>query len=435
MIKQYVNLPPRASDHHGASVRLEVQASSLGSDTLAQTEWWVEPVGTSNTDSKYLSRSERARMRHPIVRNRNNVFQNTLILSHVGGDKYKPRCAKKGDRSTAVELEEFETWRKIYYTVHWMNAQCLATFNAVKSRFQDVFKAAFIELEQVDSPQTLKDEPHTRSSNALTHLYQRNPALKDKPFHLRLVVLNDIFDPDTGEYRDTLTGLTQTVMTDLYLSDTTPTHFCRYARARIDGGAAFSIRSLVTKTGDRELTINASAHTRISNALAAGKNVTFVIGTRELGSYEGHSIGNFCCVRAANPDKTASEIETTVLQTITHEVGHGFQQVVKRERLHDAAGNPKGWENNPKWHRNPFGGDGPHCSTNATLIRDISPRRFRTRSGKIYAYGGSGVLCTMFFSDEKHVDPNGKFCPSCLPRLTRVNLSARRMRQESWDAY
>jgi hypothetical protein len=65
----------------------------------------------------------------------------------VGGDKYKPRCSRLRDHSNPVDVEEFETWRKIYYSVHWMNAQCLATFNAVKTRFEAAFLQAFIELE------------------------------------------------------------------------------------------------------------------------------------------------------------------------------------------------------------------------------------------------------------------------------------------------
>ncbi|HEX8701977.1 MAG TPA: hypothetical protein VF815_24320, partial [Myxococcaceae bacterium] len=106
MIRQYVNLPSRARDHHGSRVRLEVQGANLGPDRVGVTEWWVEPVGANNTDLRYLSAGQRARMRTALVRNRRNTFQNTLLLPHVGGDRHKPRCAKRGDRAHPVEIEE-----------------------------------------------------------------------------------------------------------------------------------------------------------------------------------------------------------------------------------------------------------------------------------------------------------------------------------------
>jgi hypothetical protein len=431
MRKQYVNLLKDAAKHHGAQVTLEVKASNLGPKKVGETDWWVEPVGGANTDPKYLGAGERTRLLLNTVRNKNDAFRNTLHLPHVGGDKYKVRCAKKGTRAGALECEQFQTWRKIYYTVHWMNPDCLRIFNRVKGRFQDAFKKAFIELEQAATHKTLVDERRTLSSNALFHLYRRSPPLANKPFHLRIVVLNDIFDVESGAYTETAVNqAVTTIQTDMPLSDAPGKPWLQHARARIEQtGVAFNnIRSLVKKVSETEIRVDVSRNVQLAQALKNGQTLRLEIETRERMHYLGHSIGNFCCVRI-NEAGTRAQVQRTILQTFTHEVGHGFQQVVRRERLHDATGNATGWENNPTWHTDNFGGQGPHCSTNARLVVDRS-----TPSGQTYEHA-AGTLCTMFFRDDPQVDPAGHFCPNCLPRLKRANLGETQMRAQGWGQY
>jgi hypothetical protein len=130
-----------------------------------------------------------------------------------------------------------------------------------------------------------------------------------------------------------------------------------------------------------------------------------------------------------NETGTPAQIQTTILQTFTHEVGHGFQQAIRRERTYNAAGNADGWDNNATWHTDNFGGQGPHCSTNAVLGPDPD-----TTSGQSYRHG-AGTLCTMFYRDDPAVDAAGKFCANCLPRLKRVKLGAAEMRRQGWDWY
>ncbi|WP_437723767.1 hypothetical protein [Sorangium sp. So ce861] len=436
MIKQYVNLPVKAADHHGSRVTLEVQANNLGTTRIGVSEWWVEDApGATNTALKYLSATERARPRRTHSRNQSNTFRNTLLLPHTGGDKYKVKCSKRGNRSSPVDVEEFETWRKIYYTVHYMNAQCLATFTAVKARFEDAFKTpAFIELEQAGSLQTLVDEPNTLASNSLPHLYRRHPPLANKPFHLRIVVLNDIYDLEDGEYDErSVTSLITMINTENPLSDVSPTHWLRQARARVVGrrNQWLNIQRYTTKVSDTEIRVDVTGHRQLAAAINAGQRIRIRIRTRERDHYLGHSIGNFCCVRI-NETGTPAEIETTILQTFTHEVGHGFQQVVRRERTYDGNGNFKAWERNPMHHDDRFGGQGPHCAVNARRERDPD-----TPSGWTYEHNpGAGSLCTMFFRDDDAVDSDGKFCDShCTPRLRRVNLDAAHMRAQGWGRF
>jgi len=263
------------------------------------------------------------------------------------------KCSKRGDRSSPVELEEIETWRKLFYTVHHMNNDCRDFFNDLKDRFEAAFVEGFIEFEKIASSATLVDEPHTTATNALTHLYRRRPRLSDQPFHLRLVILNNIYEAENNQYVEQTTDEIFIHTTDEGL---TPTRAIRSVHAkRSDRRTWVNVSRNSGKTGDTEITVNLGGNRTIKRALDAGEDIDVRIRTRERGEYCGHSIGNFCCVRI-NEAGTDAERKITVLQTITHEIGHGCQQVVRRERTHNARGNATGWEVNPKWHTDNFGG-------------------------------------------------------------------------------
>ncbi|MFH1143587.1 MAG: hypothetical protein V1774_03500 [Candidatus Eisenbacteria bacterium] len=428
MIKQYVNLPEDAAQHHGSSVSFEVPATDLAApeEAVAHAEWWVEPVPNLNEDPRYLSAVSRAHMRREQTRNQHDVFRNTLLLPPIGGDAYHVKCSKRGDRSNPVEHEEIETWRKLYYTVHHMNNDCRDFFNTLKDAFEYAFEEAFIELELVSMAATLVDEPRTRATNALTHLYATSPRLADRPFHLRLVVLNDIYATDAGRYDEVTSDSIYIILTDRPLADDHP---IRSVRARVVGQHTWrTMTSHTSVTGEDELTIRLEDHAQIAAGLDAGSDIQVQVSVTEREHYLGHSIGNFCCVRI-NEEGTLEDRQVVVLQTLTHEVGHGCQQVVERERIYDEDGASAGWEINALWHDDAFGGTGTHCANNAMLAPSAE-----TSSGQTYVHQ-AGILCTMFFRDDENVDNDGKFCNSCLERLTRVDLGATQMQQQGWNRY
>lgn len=135
--------------------------------------------------------------------------------------------------------------------------------------------------------------------------------------------------------------------------------------------------------------------------------------------------------------KNEANPNVTVLQTFTHEVGHGFQQVVRREKLYKPNGARDGakWDTNANWHTDDYGGQGPHCHYNAIAVAAVHPYD-RTSSGMTYDHDPTlSTLCTMFFRDDLAVDVDGKFCVSCQPRLTRVNLGQAMMKKQYWNDY
>jgi hypothetical protein len=428
VIKQYVNLNYHGKKHHGRTVHLRAEASDITKDDVERAEWSVVPEGRDNTAARYLSHAARARMRRKVTGNIDNRFGNTVYLPHVGGDRYTINVAKRGDDASAKELEVIQTWRKIYYTVHYMNRRCKRIFNAVKARFAAAFEEAFIELEEVALKRTRKDEPQTRSTDFLGHLYNRQSVLRNRPFHLRIVVVNDIGDIVGARYSETgLSTKRKTIETDDGLSTVRGYPWLKKAQGRVEPrGRWHNIDSCARKAGDRRVTIDLRRHRHFSRAIDAGRTVEIRLRTREFDAYCGHSIGNFCCVRI-NEDGSDAQVQTTILQTFTHELGHGLQQVVRRERTFDDRGVPSGWKKNTLWHTDDKGGQGPHCAKNAKTVASD-----RTASGRIYTHG-RGTLCTMFFRDDDEVDASGKFCDSCLPRLKRVNIGATAMRRQGWN--
>ena len=440
-IKQYVNLNYDASENHGSKVVYEVEADKISDEDNVRSEWWVEATGADNTDLKYLRRSRRARVRRTYVKNKKNKFKNTLYLPHVGGDRYKVKCSKKDDRSNPVEKDELETWRKLFYTVHYMNDDCKNMYTDLKTDFEKAYKDAFIELERAALIQTLRDEARTRSTLSLRHLYRRRPRLSNRPFHLRLVIINDLY-----ERKNKIVDLKNQSAQSLQITLGNPMRDgvrrdLRYCKIRVGRSSWKNVKRYCTPNGDTKIDVDLRTYRWLTRRLARGRKYRLKIRYRARVHYLGHSIGNFCCVRIKEKG-TAAQRKKTILQTLTHEVGHGCQQTVRRERLHDARGRRKGgrnkWEKNPTWYNDRWGGQGPHCKTNAKLEPNPPDRRTTgTRSGQEYQYDAAsgGDLCTMYHKEEPHVDAKGEFCDVCKPRLKRVDLGRSNMRRKGWYSY
>ena len=119
----------------------------------------------------------------------------------------------------------------------------------------------------------------------------------------------------------------------------------------------------------------------------------------------GYSVANFCIVRTIDGS-------TDVLQTFTHEVGHGVGQTGEKESRWDGPGNALSDENNPNWHTDPYGGRGPHCTTKRGAAPRARERGLTT--GTVVPVRRGRSLVHDVFSGESHVEPDGKLClPVC----------------------
>ena len=637
-VKQYVNLDPDPMDKTlGTKLELTATANAGKSKGPKQVTWKLEP-GQKNCPLKYLAAGDRCKLKDETtsIPQAGGEFKNELTLPHVGLDTYKVKV-QKWVRTIAKEIE-LETWRRIYYSVHYIKDGDLTIFEGCKAKFEQAFAAGGIELLEITGERKKTDvdtevaecgsKPATYD---LKYLYTGGnpPALTKKPFHLRVVVVPDVADLQSGRTSAVLTeadtaeqdpggwvedldaggrpdpagkentvaelnamDLTQDQVTELgappsgayytltssgtlskggvavatndlvgwdgaawfklgkqppvkveilnrqasikpptkgelrtvsdggtisagslavsgndtVLYDGTkwvkatakgsykalnldkPTarpasgaaYRCKDAgkltagnvdvkagqRVTFDGanwaidrgrwvihlrtadrhsqqstwldanhalvraddsGTVTAIKDKIERVDARHLKVKVHEVGVVNDCLDRGKSVTIDIKLATLDDGAcGYNFGNICVVRT---NEDPGRRDTVILQTLTHEIGHGIQQAKKTLDVHDDAGTKTGTEDNPKWYTDDHGGQGPHCWTNAKEVNST-----KTTSGKTYAHD-AGKLCTMFHRDDAEVDPDGKFCPTCVEQIKKTDFSKAFMIAKNWNLY
>ncbi|MGH7296992.1 MAG: hypothetical protein ACRELB_18785 [Polyangiaceae bacterium] len=473
ILKQYVNLtadPTQPRLGNSVEIHVRAQPDPNPSDPVRQAKWAVQPVDPSkNTALAFLAAAARAQFAtaetaetqtfvDPSGGTNKWEFVNTLTLPQVGGDVFKVLCHKVTDPSHKVEYpKHFQTWRKIYYTAHYENADCRAAYLAVKQKLKDAYAPGFVEWEEVGLHQTIAGEVAEDDGNSpsLPNMHNNLPALDHPPFHLRLVFTKWIADleeqDEDGEVPAGTVSAPQAPSLDITTTDDLAKDPIVSSQAKTHDGTSWGPWADVpcARAEDKKLTLDLSG----SGGLRTKYKVKY--NTRDYSC--GWALGNFCVIAFEVPDSFKSSRTRKMIATLTHELGHSLQQAVKDEAQYDTgtgvAAMTKGKvpvalrEKNPYWHTNDFGGQGNHCFINCKLVTSTS-----TTSGKIYAYGGSqssamaekatkfpgaakGGLCTMFHSDESHVDDDGKFCGWCIERLRRVSLDAPAMTAKGWTRF
>lgn len=455
--KQYVNLPASAPNpERGDTRKLQVTPNTVPNVNAGdRLEWWIEP-NPSNTDPIYLSPAQRPRLQfnETAITVASGKFENTITFPPAGGDKFIVKVAKRGERANFLQTDEFETWRKIYYTVHYMGADAQNLFNSLKGKFEAAFLEGFVELQQIQivatATQMARVDASTRAALGRPQFhFMRDPptgivglrpfgsgVLADKPHHVELLVVPDIYRVEEKPF--SLAGNRQVAGTtpvayQLHVDPGNPRSFVYLATVSWPGRLALDVKDKMSVVGapTRHLSRvgwDLSAVPGLTHYLAAAPTNTFALSATLVSesSVMGYSVANFCIVRTIDGS-------TDVLQTFTHEVGHGVGQTVEKESRWDGPGNALSDEHNPNWHTDPYGGRGPHCTTNAVL--QAAPASVGLTTGQWYQYGGAGHLCTMYFSGEPHVEPDGKFCPACVPRLKRYNLDSASMTTRHWNYF
>jgi hypothetical protein len=424
-IKWYVNLPGNVKEHRGDAVPIRAKLSGSGDELPWIAKWSVEPDGGDNVESKYLSADARARTLDKFsLSGDDDAFTTWLKLPHVGGDRYKVKCSKPDD-SASKESDVYETWRKIFVSVHYMDASALTAFNDLKGKVTSVFEKVFVELswKPTAPKKTLVEEPWSCATPThLPHLYDvTKDPLTHRPYHLRLVLVTELFDKVSESYpmrevrraQCTAAGI-RTYRFGRPIGWTKADSGC--SRAMVSRGGADlwrDITGLAKKNGEDQLDINLKGDALAWAALTAGNPVWLDIRTNERDhGFNGYCLHNFATMKTNRPEGAAG-----IAQTFVHEVGHALRQATLWERKYDADGQADGFEKNPNWHEDAQGGQGPHCHYQAKLIAST-----RTTSLKIWAWNNQ-PLCVMFFCSDSH--RTGEYCAKCTPLLKRTDLGGK----------
>lgn len=472
VIKQYVNLPSGVTTHQGPTRQLRVAPNNVPAVAPGdRAEWWVEPDGTSNTNIFFIPPATRnptspsgiagARVTNTQTTltttgaNRNH-FVNTINLPHVGGDNYVVKVSRRNNRPQFHTSDTFQTWRKLFYTVFHVTPTNLAEFNAVEQQFKDAFLEPFVEWENVAKIPGLTQQTKVNVGGNFTTgnipfmngrpgaVMNLRPAgtgtLNNKPFHAALLIATVLFEtrniPMTLNNQSNPIGST-TFLHDLHTDASTTFAFILRANAAWTGRPTNNVRfhfaapvhSAAGSTVTWDLTTVPGLTSFLAGNAARRFQLSFTVVREDR--FAGFSTRNFCVAR------TSAGI-TDALQTYTHELAHSLGHVVRSERRFNEAGVRMSNELNVFHHTDEFGGQGPHCSTNAVLV-PATPAQIANgaTSGQIFRWSGVAgqTLCTMFFRSDARVDENGRFCPSCEPRMRRTNMDRASQTARGWNFF
>lgn len=467
-IKWYVNLDKYDSkNHHGTHARL---LASLNPAARTQTpcDWRFQAVGTDNTDATYIAAADRARLESAQTAQidlpgpKNRKFENKFHFPHVGGDTYEVACRLHGTTDDLM-AEEFITWRKIYYTLNYVSKDCKELFDAAIDGAKQIFARSYVELVEHSRKKCRVVEKATEASTTnLAHLYSaKATALVHKPFHARIVMVEDIHDRVDVGFDEIVDANTNTTTADPdypvdiwteWLDDSQEwelnfsfSHELAASWQKKTGGVAAMRISVEKADGTQTVapvdikayakkvdnwTIVATLGNKASaanlwRALQRNRDgedrqlrVRFDVGVRD--EYCGHSNGNFTCIRI-NEGYDRGRLIRAIRQTIVHELGHGMQQTKASEPRFDGGGAPNGVYANGR-HYTHHGGQGPHCNFHAHIV------------GGNYEHN-AGKLCVMFHKDDDEVYADARFCNVCRDILKRTNLSAAQMDTSGWNLW
>jgi hypothetical protein len=454
VIKQYVNfLPNNDIKEYGSLRTITVNPDQLQNvQPSDRIEFWAEPVGEDNVPNSYIDPAQRPQFLppfSPLLKYSNGPrFEALFLLPQVGGNEYRIKACKqvdKRDPKKTVTLDyTIKTWRKLYYTVYYMEDDCLNTFKKLKDRFEQAFAKVFIEFENIATiatPRkfdTFEADPRTLSflNGTKKSVMDLRPAgpwgkLDHKPFNLALLIVPDCYYTklkyDTVENIRNISKNSYTLKDiKLYFNPADPLSFLASAVVKLPPNYYYNVRDKFKYVSDNkvgwDLTSVPGLTTHLSNQ--ANKFTIELVLVKMVDDFVGYNMSkqNFCIILEKYAKTYGCD---SFLQTLTHEAGHALRQVVPSEKKWDEkTADPLPDEKNPNWHNDDYGGIGDHCSTNAVLGNSKN-----TASNKIYEYGfklgfGKRKLCTMFWDSDEHVDRDGNFCTNCNDRLRRCNYDS-----------
>jgi hypothetical protein len=194
--KWYLNLPRnfgrKQKPHAGTVINLTASAGGALAFAFNATVDWTVDYGLADGHEDYLPAGPTfAPAQSPRSYNK---FVTALTVPMVTGRTYAVEARRTGHADQVRLTAQYETWQRVYLTVHYMNQRCLDIYNAILPKIQAAFAAANIEIKQRALGQCRRDEPFSVSDDpTLPHLYSTNThPLGRAPCHVRAVIVNDL---------------------------------------------------------------------------------------------------------------------------------------------------------------------------------------------------------------------------------------------------
>src|SRR5690349_20719193 len=132
-IKWYLNLSPQygGTNKGRAGRRINLVATrSLGHGSRAQggrsVNWAVVEAGAVASDLDYFA--NQATLAAASTAEQNGEFHNTLNITDLAGRTFTVTATKASGANNVAFNKQYQSWRRVYYSVHYMNRACKTLF-------------------------------------------------------------------------------------------------------------------------------------------------------------------------------------------------------------------------------------------------------------------------------------------------------------------
>jgi hypothetical protein len=379
--------------------------------------WFFEPVG-ENAPLKFLPKAHRAgfganaAVKKMVPTDSDGVSaHNEFQLSVCGLDRFKVSVGLKRDGSDKITDETYQVWRRVYYSVQYMDAGFLFDFGKVHSEYHKYG----IALKEI-APAGKKKLAHIPVlEDAMDALDLASAAVTQQKLEARIVLIDRLWLSDTWHLTKDAAPATYTVK----LPKPNLVWPLGPVSSVVKGTASgVNIAPFATRAGNK-VRFNFSGNEDLAAKAAKGElrlDYSIKILTNVL---NGAALPDGRIVIAARSGIKRSPTSVTLTNemrpesprqgTMVHEIGHGLGMVQRSIREYDPeTGNAVVKKSaNPTYYQN----GGGHCSTAAG---GTSPEFV---NGK----------CVMF-----HYGHDARwtyYCSACAPIVKRLNLARERPTQ------
>ncbi|MDB4932679.1 MAG: hypothetical protein JWM10_5163 [Myxococcaceae bacterium] len=188
------------SKNHGPRIPLVAKRSAGHRPSATRTVTW-DVRSYPGTHDHHFYPTSLLLLGGPTAEDIEGKFTNALTPPPIGGMTYEV-TARKSDGQGAANVTlaaQYLTWRRLYYTVNYMDDRCKRLFAAVEKDLQRVFAEVFIDLK---CSRTVPVQAGTARPLVMTEptgpgtLDEFHSGPNDRsPYQLRLLLLNDLASP------------------------------------------------------------------------------------------------------------------------------------------------------------------------------------------------------------------------------------------------
>lgn len=394
--------------------------AKINKPAVRKLYWFCEPVGGNNTPLNFLRLSHRGGFgpsgasQIALYTDKDGVCKHDdFQLSVCGKDQFKVSVGLKPDGSDKIEDETYESWRRVYFSVRYMDPKFVFDFGPVLSEY----RKHGIDPKQIAPA---GGAPRIRYREIIEKPEQAYALVQDVTEHGlegRAVLVDRIWLSETREIRVRTKNLTVSIQgNDLALE---PGNIVwprdGFASGEVSGKgiANFDVTPYLRRAGNFEVRIDIPSGSNLGKVLteAAGRaKLTYRLKIKQCGILTGFAQKSSGRIIIANRGLADSPREVQPRQnTLIHEMGHGLGMVPAGfQEYNEFTGNP--YPMGPTKNDMQYERSGGHCSTGAT------------GSAPNYVKG----KCAMYHAgyDEIPLD----FCGTCAPIVKRLNLNRSEMK-------